>query len=201
MKNRVAHINSNRVNDSVISVRLDRRPLATLAMFFEKTGDYPTSISMLMRMIVEELKEILVSHSLIEEVVSTNDATIILRRYGITNLNSGRRGERQYHKRLELEDLEAEFGNNSLEVLEYMTSKKTTKNIDTAMLKEAKRLMATGTIKREIEAKKDESEALSTTEPLSDEAKDRIMKAQGKDNSEKSALMQIPPLANATNEP
>ena len=194
---RSANIRKHRVSDAVVQSRSDRRTIAQLAMFFSEQGDPPGSIANLVRMALEELREILEEHKLCPEIESSEDATHILMKHGLEQINPSGRGSENYFKRLSLES--RMLSGNTEEPL--LITKRLIDTTDDKLLKEAKRLMATGTIKREIEAKKDESEALSTTEPLSDEAKDRIMKAQGKDNSEKSALMQIPPLANATNEP
>ncbi len=189
MRNRVAN-SDDKVKDSVISVRLDRRSLATLAMFFEKTGDYPTNASTLVRMIVEELKEILIDHSLIEDVISTDDATNILRRFGITKLNPGRRGSKTYQKQLELQSLEAEFGKDSLEAIELLETNKITKGKDAAMLKEALRLQNSAAWRRQLRESTEK-----TDDSSSEEATDRIIKHQNKDQGEKDALLQGPTIA------
>ena len=100
---REAQIRSNRFNDSVLTVRCDRRTLVVLAEFFHAEGDPVTSLSSLVRMALEELKDILVINEKIEDVLSSEDATVTMTRLGMGNLNPSGRGERIYMKALQLE--------------------------------------------------------------------------------------------------
>ena len=100
---RITDIQRERMNDSVLQLRCDRRTIATLAEFFFNDGEQIMSLSQLGRMAIEELRQILVDNNLVDDVLSTEDATKTLDRLGMGNLNPRGKGKRNYTKALRIE--------------------------------------------------------------------------------------------------
>lgn len=114
-----------RVNDTVVQTRCDRRSLATILMFMRSKGVYVGSLSSLTRMIIEQMNRIVVDVEGGEEVLSTIDASEILRDLGRASLNPGGRGMFTHVQQMQKEELFLEYGNaNYMESTKAKRSKK-----------------------------------------------------------------------------
>ena len=95
------------LTDASIQVRISRKTLATLAMWFHEHGDTPRSLSALARNSMEILREFVVRKEFVPQVTSTLEATKALERIGLGNLSVTRGGERlegKYLKQMQIDD-------------------------------------------------------------------------------------------------
>lgn len=87
--------------DASIQVRVSRKTLATLAMYFHSRGDPARTKSELVRMALEGLKELLIRDKLVEEVLDSEEATNALENAGLGRLSVGM--DRTYLRQLQSE--------------------------------------------------------------------------------------------------
>lgn len=99
-----------RVNDTVVQTRCDRRSLATILACFRNKGAYISSLSSLLRMIVEQMNFIVLAEKGTEEILSTEDATLMLKELGRAGLNPGERGMFTHDRQRKKEALFIEYG-------------------------------------------------------------------------------------------
>jgi len=98
-------IKSNRPATLVAQTRIDARTLATLASFWTLKGEHIGSISNLVRLSVELLREIIVAKHSETDVDSTAMAAAILEKMGLKDLyNSRRKNAQTFAKQLQIED-------------------------------------------------------------------------------------------------
>ncbi len=95
---------SKRTNSAVLSVRCDRRTLATLALYYHDAGVPIRSFSHLVSETLEAMRQIVVNSGKVGDVLSTEDADSVLEDIGKASLNPGGRQQRTYIEQLELED-------------------------------------------------------------------------------------------------
>ena len=94
------------LNDSFVHTYVPRRDLATIYLFLESQGVRTSSLSDLIRNIIEQFYFVVVNNLGGEPVLSSEDATRILKgAYQKVNLNSGGRHMPAYLKNLQREDL------------------------------------------------------------------------------------------------
>ena len=98
-----------RVNDTVVQTRCDRRSLATILVAFREKGAHVTSLSSLLRMIIEQMRYV-VLNSGTEEVLSTEDATTLIKGLGRAGLNPGHRAMFTHKQQRERESSFLEYG-------------------------------------------------------------------------------------------
>lgn len=92
-----------RQNNMVVSVRCDRRTLATLLNYFTKHGEEIFTISSLVNLTLENFRGLVLSQDKSCNVFSIHDATDILKKFSRTRLNPGGKFERAYTKQMQLE--------------------------------------------------------------------------------------------------
>ena len=86
-----------RPNSAVIETRVSRELLAELAVFLHKHGPSPpTSISHMIRMALELLRDVIISKGMLTPVNDVLDATRALERVGLGKLQKGERGTKSY---------------------------------------------------------------------------------------------------------
>ena len=102
------------LNDASIQVRMSRKTLAMLAMWFCENGDRPRSLGELARNSMEVLKDLLLEKKLIVPIRETAEATRALEAIGLGNLviRSKNRGSglRNYLKQIETDQLTNTLG-------------------------------------------------------------------------------------------
>ena len=91
-------------NDVVLSVRCDSRALAVMASFYTSEGEFITSNSQLVRMIIEDMRRLTVQHGLEEDILSVEDARNVLEGLGLSNLNVSGRGKKNLFNALQKEN-------------------------------------------------------------------------------------------------
>lgn len=99
-----------RVNDTVVQTRCDRRSLATILVDFRNRGANVSSLSSFLRMIIEQMHFIVVSQGA-EEILSTEDATFMIKGLGRAGLNPGMRAMFTHNQQSKKESLFLEHGN------------------------------------------------------------------------------------------
>jgi hypothetical protein len=67
----------------VANTRMDARHIATLAKYWRSNGNFPTSVSELLRLSIESLSDLLVLNQRVEFVDSTNEAFLFLEACGL----------------------------------------------------------------------------------------------------------------------
>jgi len=91
----------SRANSAVIETRVPRELLAELAMFFHEHGDNPPrSISEMMRMTCELMRDIIDSKGMLTPVSDVVEATYALERIGLGKLQKGAKGTKSYYEAL-----------------------------------------------------------------------------------------------------
>jgi len=102
------------LNDASIQVRMSRKTLAMLAMWFYDQGDKPRSLSELARNSMEILKDLLLEKKLIVSINETSEATRALEAIGLGNLvirSKGRgSGLQKYMRQLEMDESVTHLG-------------------------------------------------------------------------------------------
>ena len=93
-----------RQNDAIIQSSCDRRTLATIAIWLRKNGEPVGSASAVVRLGVERLREIIITHFGAEDIETTDDATDILKFVGAGKVNPAGRNVATYVKKMELEN-------------------------------------------------------------------------------------------------
>lgn len=94
---------NKRQNNMIISVRCDRRTLATLHSYFTKHGEDFFSIGSLVNLALESFRSLVLSQDKSYDVLSVQDATEILRQFSRAKLNPGEKYERTYISQMQLE--------------------------------------------------------------------------------------------------
>ena len=176
--NRTSFIRANRKNDSVVHVRLDRRTVAVLAEYFIGHEREPIgSVSQLLRVGLEELKDLLIQHQVVEDVLSVLDATETLDRLGLGNLNQSGQGKRTLAEAVSLETTGA-----ASPFVRTRTKHKREANAE-ALTKTAKALMEEGVVKDMIkeQADKDTKYASVLRSSMRHVPEDLIAKEEGGD--------------------
>lgn len=95
--------------DASIQIRISRKTLATIAMYFYNARDLPRTKSELGRMALEAFKSLLVHNGLVDEITDSTEATHALERAGFGGLSIGGRGEETYMKQLQREVVTGEI--------------------------------------------------------------------------------------------
>jgi hypothetical protein len=93
-----------RANDCLAQTRCDRRSLATLAKSLHEKGEFVSSTSKLLRLIIEDLRLRHIAEGAVD-IMSYDDADNILKALGMRGLNSGDRQMGVYLRQLGKEDL------------------------------------------------------------------------------------------------
>ena len=95
------------LTDASIQIRISRKTLATLAIWFFDNKEPPRSISELGRNSMEILKDFIVKQGLVPQVTSTLKATQALEKLGLTKLSiasGGRSGTSKYLKQMQMDE-------------------------------------------------------------------------------------------------
>jgi len=95
-----------RLNDAVVQSRVDKRCLATVSKWYVSRGVLPRSASELIRNILEDFVEILVSNGKVELIDNSEDARQILDDLFGNVFNPGRRGRDNEYVNLSMDDIE-----------------------------------------------------------------------------------------------
>jgi hypothetical protein len=98
-------MNKRSTKDVVISVRVDSRALAVVARYYREEGEYISSKSQLVGMIVEDMRRLLVQNNLSENILSVEDARDYLEEIGLGSLNTSGRGNLNLFKALQAENM------------------------------------------------------------------------------------------------
>uniref|UniRef100_A0A6H1ZIC3 Uncharacterized protein n=1 Tax=viral metagenome TaxID=1070528 RepID=A0A6H1ZIC3_9ZZZZ len=93
-----------RQNDAIIQSSCDRRTLATIAIWLRKNGEPVGSASSVVRLGIERLREIIITHFGAEDIETSDDATDILKFVGAGKINPAGRNVATYVKKMELEN-------------------------------------------------------------------------------------------------
>ena len=124
----------NNLTDASIQVRVSRKTLATLAMWFVEHGDTPQSLSKLAMFSMEILKDYIVEKGFVPEFTSTLEATKALESIGLGNLTiKGRKpnhGGSKYLKQLQADEGASEILPSSTQHFKMMRNKQETKAED-----------------------------------------------------------------------
>ena len=99
-----------RVNDTVVQTRMDRRTLATIYQFFIHKGIHVNSLADLLRVALEEYRWVLVNMEDAQEIISTDDATVMLQSLGKASLNPSSRNMYTHVKQMQRESLYLDGG-------------------------------------------------------------------------------------------
>jgi len=95
------------LTDASIQIRISRKTLATLAIWFHENKDMPRSISELGRTSMEILKDFIVKQGFVPQVTSTLKATQTLNKLGLGKLSissAGRSGTSKYLKQMQIDE-------------------------------------------------------------------------------------------------
>jgi len=93
-----------RQNDAIIQSSCDRRTLATIGVWLRKNGEPVSSVSSVVRLAMERLRDILITHFDVEDIETSDDATDVLRFLGAGKVNPAGRNVATYVKKMELEN-------------------------------------------------------------------------------------------------
>ena len=119
------------LTDASIQVRISRKTLATLAMWFVEHGDTPSSLSKLAMFSMEVLKDYIVEKGFVPAFTSTLEATKALESIGLGNLTiKGRKpnhGKSKYLEQMQIDEGVAEISPLNTKPFKMMRSKQEAK--------------------------------------------------------------------------
>lgn len=99
-----------RVNDTIVQTRCDRRTLATLLEFFRNKGIHVSSLSDLIRVTMEQMRHFATEFEGAKDILSTEDATYILKSLGRASLNPGGRNMFTHVQQMQKESIYLDGG-------------------------------------------------------------------------------------------
>ena len=122
------------LTDASIQVRISRKTLATLAMWFVEHGDTPQSLSKLAMFSMEVLKDYIVKKGFVPPFTSSLEATKALESIGLGNLTvKGRKpshGKSKYLEQMQIDEDAFEIFPSNIRPFDIMRGKQETKVSD-----------------------------------------------------------------------